>query len=66
MQHLKGTPEYVLLLSQLIAPKEGCHNPQMIISLNTFLSQSFPKDTEVLVTNANNKLCNACINYKLW
>jgi len=30
------------------------------------MSQTSPKDTEVLVTNVTNKLCNACISYMLW
>lgn len=64
MQHLKGTSEHVLLLSQLIGPKEGCHNSQTETSLDIFMFP--PKDTQVLVTNGTNKLCNACIAYKLW
>lgn len=64
MQHLKSTSEYVLLLSQLIAPKEECHNSQAEIYINIFMFS--PKDIEVLVTNGTNKLFNSCITYKPW
>lgn len=63
MQHLKGTSEYVLLLSELIDPKERCHNSQTEIYINIFTFS--PKDIEILVTNSTNKLCNSCITYKV-